>query len=197
MVSVTFRVVPKVLETGDDTHSGLDLQTFDLPERIFYCFPEEDLESLLNPADLGASTNPESNDGLQIKSWIRKCGIEHKHCPKRAGAGTRFVPTRLLDIGGKRRGDSIRVVDTEPNKVKGPYVTLSHCWGVSKKPRKDTLHLSNRDRFMSVGVPWSDLSKNFQEAIEVARFLEIDYIWIDSRKYVVCRICRASTDLNL
>ncbi|KAH7351424.1 heterokaryon incompatibility protein-domain-containing protein [Pyrenochaeta sp. MPI-SDFR-AT-0127] len=180
MISVTFRVVPRALGIANNTTSELDLQTFDLPERVFYCFPEEELGALLNPADLGASTNPVANDGHQIKSWIRKCGIEHKHCPKRAGAGTKFVPTRLLHIGGKRRGDPILVVDTEANKVKGPYVTLSHCWGLSKKPRLDTLRLSTQEKFMSEGVPWSDLSKNFQQAIEVARFLEVDYIWIDS-----------------
>ena len=183
MVAVTFRVVPKTLVTDHDTHTDQGLQTFDLPERVFYCFPEADLPSLLSPAELGTSTNPNINDGQQIKDWIRTCGIEHKHCPKRAGAGSKFVPTRLLHIGGKRRGQPIRVVDTKANNVKGPYVTLSHCWGTSSAPRPDTLLLGNLDQFMSVGVPWNYLSRNFRQAIDVARFLEVDYIWIDSRRY--------------
>lgn len=185
MIAVTFRVVPEVLYGGSDMSLDNDLRTIKLRERVFFCFPEADMGPILIPAHLGASTNPESNNGHQIQHWIRDCGINHKNCPKRAGAGTKWVPTRLLQIGGKRRGEPVRVVDTASNNVKGPYVTLSHCWGISKVPRKDTLCAETFTEFTSVGVPWRDLCKNFQQAIEVARFLEVDYIWIDSRKSTI------------
>ncbi|KAJ8113757.1 hypothetical protein OPT61_g4182 [Boeremia exigua] len=176
-VAVTFRVVPRRLVDGDNERQDQEPQTFDLPERVFYCFLEEELEGLLSAAELGTSTNPALNGGQQIKDWIRTCGIEHKHCPKRAGSASKFIPTRLLHIGGKRAGDRIRVVNTKLNNVKGPYVTLSHCWG---KDPLVTLRSSTLEEFMFVGVPWRKLSVNFQQAIEVAWFLEIDYIWIDS-----------------
>jgi hypothetical protein len=183
-VVITFRAISRALEIDVGTPSPTEAKGYNLPERIFYCFPEADLGFLLSPAELGPSTSPEVNDGVQIKRWIRQCGIEHKHCPKRAGAGGKFVPTRLLHIGGKRRGQPIRVVDTKSNNIKGPYVTLSHCWGESQDERRDSLTTKTRDEFMGDGVPWEYLSRNFRQAIEVARFLEIDYIWIDSRKFI-------------
>lgn len=33
---------------------------------------------------------------------------------------------------------------------------------------------------MTEGVAWNLLTKNFQQAIKVARFLDVGYIWIDS-----------------
>ncbi|KAJ4363400.1 hypothetical protein N0V83_009693 [Neocucurbitaria cava] len=178
VIAISFRVVPR--RYVSDAQSDEELQTFGLPERVFYCFAEADLGTLWSPVDLGANTDPEINEGQQIKQWIRNCGIEHKHCPKRAGAGGKFVPTRLLHVGGKRRGDPIRVVDTKSNKIKGPYVTLSHCWGASEAFRPDTLRSDSMAEYQNGGVPWQYLSRTFQEAIRVAWFLEIDYIWIDS-----------------
>ncbi|KAF2130073.1 HET-domain-containing protein [Dothidotthia symphoricarpi CBS 119687] len=175
-VGITFRVVPKRRAIEDERHSDFDLQTFGLPERIFYCFPDADLGYLLSAAKLGKSTHPDVT-GQQIKSWMRDCEKNHRHCPKRVGSGSNFVPTRLLHIGGKRRGDSIRVVNTTLKKVRGPYVTLSHCWGEAKIY---TLRSSTLEEIMFVGVPWHKLPVNFQQAIEVAWLLDVDYIWIDS-----------------
>ncbi|KAL6711647.1 hypothetical protein ACN47E_004581 [Coniothyrium glycines] len=178
VVVVTFRAVSR--EANSIGPNSKAEQPYNLPERVFHCFPEADLGELLNPAQLGPSTNPEAHDGIQIKAWIRKCSVEHKHCPKRAGAGSKYVPTRLLHVGGKRRGEPIRIVDTRASNVKGPYVTLSHCWGKSPEERKDKLTIETSERFMREGIPWEYLSKNFRQAVDVARFLEIDYIWIDS-----------------
>lgn len=178
-VAITFRVVPRHLIHQDNEHREQSPQTFGLSERVFYCFLETELGGLPSAAELGTSTNPALNGGQQIKDWIRTCGIEHKHCPKRAGSASKFIPTRLLHIGGKRAGDRLRVVNTKLNNVKGPYVTLSHCWG---KAPLVTLRSSTLEEFMLIGVPWRKFSSNFQQAIEVAWFLEVDYIWIDSRE---------------
>lgn len=183
-MAITFRVCPKVWLDHDIER----LETFGLPERVFYCFPESELGKLSSAAELGTSTDPSVNGGQQIKSWIRNCGIEHKHCPKRAGSGNKFVPTRLLHIGGKRAGDPIRVINTKLKKIKGPYATLSHCWGDPKLLDECTLRSKTLEEFMFVGVPWSKLSINFKQAIEIARFMEIDYIWIDSRKVLLSPI---------
>jgi hypothetical protein len=178
-VAITFRICPKAMVNQGVEH----LETFGLPERVFYCFPELELGKLSSAAELGLSTDPLVNGGQQIKNWIRTCGIDHKHCPKRAGSANKFVPTRLLHIGGKRPGDPIRVVNTRLNKIKGPYVTLSHCWGDPTLLEECTLRSKTLEEFMFVGVPWNKLSINFKQAIEIARFIEIDYMWIDSRKF--------------
>ena len=176
---IIFRVVPRLVNDEDNEHHEGKPQIFGIPERVFYCVLEEEVEGSLSAAELGTSTNPAFNGGQQIKAWFRTCGIEHKHCPKRAGSASKFIPTRLLHIGGKRTGDRLRVVNTKLNNVKGPYVTLSHCWG---KAPLVTLNSSTLEEFMLVGLPWRKLSNNFKQAIEVAWFLEVDYIWIDSRK---------------
>lgn len=179
-VAITFRIVPRTLTDVEKDHQEGKPRTFGIPERVFFCFLEEELEGLLSAAEIGTSTNPALNGGQQIKDWIRACGIGHKHCPKRAGSASKFIPTRLLHVGGKLAGDRLKVVNTKLNNVKGPYVTLSHCWG---EPPWVRLESSTLEEFMFVGVSWRRLSKNFQQAIEIAWLLEVDYIWIDSRKF--------------
>lgn len=189
---ITFRLVPKVLQGDQPTQTNL--QTFGLPERVFHCFREAELGDLPSAAKLGKSTDPSTNGGKQIKDWIQTCGTNHKYCPKRAGPASKFLPTRLLFIGGKRPGERIQVVNTNLNNTKGHYVTLSHCWG---KQSLVTLCASTLEEFMLLGVPWQQLSANFQQAIEVAWFLEVDYIWIDSREYAISTLCRCSANVYI
>jgi hypothetical protein len=221
MIAITFRTVPDTLGAVPDT--------IHLPERVFYCFPEKELGTVLEKGELGDTTDPEKSDGLQIKRWMKKCDEEHKYCPGRSARRSEFVPTRLLAIGPKGSTDAIKVVETKPNKIRGPYVTLSHCWGkpdlapnwkyvwcqnalgliaktmqafyvdtkhlgwvsefVEKQlgvtplvrlDRVDSLLPTNKKRFMGEGVPWDYLCSSFQHAIEVARFMGIQYMWIDS-----------------
>lgn len=84
----------------------------------------------------------------------------------------------------------MRIVETATTPVTGPYASLSHCWGLKEFVR---LLPENRKTFMEEGVPWWRLPKNFQEAIEVARFLNIRYIWIDS----LCIIQGKAGDFHL
>ena len=69
------------------------------------------------------------------------------------------------------------MVETKRSSTKGPYVTLSHCWGKAEMLK---LTLQNKKRFMDEGVALEELSLNHQQAIAVARFLGVDYLWIDS-----------------
>lgn len=181
MVALTFRVVPKE-EKETDAHPRVENVTFGLPERVFYCFPETDLGVLFGKGAIGDTTNPHENAGVQVERWIRSCDRDHKHCPTRVKPRGAFMPTRLLVVGAKGSKKPIQIVDTKKNNIKRHYVTLSHCWGAPKKdmPKKDALTNSMKDQFMTLGVAWKDLSKNFQQGIEVARFLEMEYMWIDS-----------------
>jgi hypothetical protein len=56
------------------------------------------------------------------------------------------------------------------------YATLSHCWG-----RDPFFMLTDQTKDqLTGGIPTSILSQTFQDAIYVAKSLEIQYIWIDS-----------------
>lgn len=95
---------------------------------------------------------------------------------KASSNSTSFIPTRLLDISGPPESP-IRVIETKTTPVKGAYCSLSHCWGLIKFVQ---LTVATREKFMTEGIPWVLFPTNFKEAIKVARFLEVNYIWIDS-----------------
>lgn len=56
------------------------------------------------------------------------------------------------------------------------YITLSHCWGESQV---FTLTQQNQDA-LTKKIDNSRLSQTFQDAICVARELDVEYLWIDS-----------------
>ncbi|KAH7086741.1 heterokaryon incompatibility protein-domain-containing protein [Paraphoma chrysanthemicola] len=174
-VVVTFRYVLPATSNGYD--AAVDVA---LPTRTFYLFPEEVLHPLPTLEQISKSTNPTESGGNQIRSWIETCDATHEDCMKRRKAtpkAKRFVPTRLLDISGSSE-TPIRLIETASTSVQGPYCSLSHCWG--PEPRFIKLLQDNKKHHLTKGVEWHLLPKNFQEAIEVARTLDVGYIWIDS-----------------
>jgi len=183
-VVVTFRHVRPVSEIKSSAHTEVAL-----PTRTFFLFPEAEMQPLPKLEDLGPSTNPVDNGGHQIRAWVQNCDTTHEDCMKRrklTPKSKRFIPTRLLDISGEP-GEPIRVIETATTSVQGPYCTLSHCWGLIEFQQ---LRDANRERFMKEGIPWHLFTKNFQDAIEVARSLEVGYIWIDS----LCIIQKSKAD---
>jgi hypothetical protein len=174
-VVVTFRQIPTTKIEGN-----VSIEEAKLPERTFYFFSEEDIAPLPTIENLGPSTDPAKNGGHQIKSWIDTCNSTHTGCLKgrkaRSSTSAQFVPTRLLDIRGPAKS-SFKVIETNTTPARSPYATLSHCWGTIKFV---TLMPENKESYMREGVPWDKLTKNFRDAIEVVRFLGIEYIWIDS-----------------
>lgn len=120
-------------------------------------------------------SNSKSNtgDGWDIiKSWISECDATHPECRRRALLGGP-IPTRLLHVG-RSGSKTIRLCEELPPSTK--YASLSHCWG-DRMPIR--LLTTNVDAFKT-NIPLSQLSKTFQEAIEVAHNLGVEYLWIDS-----------------
>lgn len=194
-IAITFRQIPisvkKEEESSDEQREergGNDVETehVTLPERTFYLFPEESVSPVPSIETLGETTNPSSKDGggaspvgLQIKNWVETCNTTHANCMKRKKAGSasaQFIPTRLLHIVGPPQS-SFRIIETKKTPVNGPYASLSHCWGGDEFVR---LLPETFKQFTTEGVPWQMMTKNFQDAIEIARFIGVEYIWIDS-----------------
>lgn len=115
----------------------------------------------------------------QIKAWLRKCQNTHgNRC--RIPESPAWLPKRLVNVQPEPNGN-VSVVETCSFSDKNPkYVTLSHCWG-TKDPVL-MLKTDNQRAFTNPdeGIAWRKLPKNFRNAIEMARALDVGYIWIDS-----------------
>jgi hypothetical protein len=120
---------------------------------------------LIKPAD----------DFTRAISWVKQCRTFHSDCNKENGRS--FTPTRLIEVRSPlSTGELLRVRLISGRDATGEYASLSHCWGLKPviQTTKESIH-----QFLTE-IPWSDLSKTFQDAIEITRALAIPYLWIDS-----------------
>ncbi|KAL8388822.1 hypothetical protein RB595_008955 [Gaeumannomyces hyphopodioides] len=107
-----------------------------------------------------------------IKKCMQKCQASHKICQ---GGTTQppWYPTRLIQV----EDSQARLIVTRDTPPKGPYATLSHCWGgrndVKQCTTKNLEELKN-------GIELASLPANFRDAMHAAWVLGIAYIWIDS-----------------
>jgi hypothetical protein len=109
-----------------------------------------------------------------IGHWLKQCTENHARC--NASIPEPWAPTRLLDIG-TAEDDDIRLVERDESLFgKQPYATLSHCWGNGMHKRTTRESLAHN----LVRIALLELSKTFRHAIEVARFFNLRYLWIDS-----------------
>jgi hypothetical protein len=117
--------------------------------------------------------------GPQITSWLQTCNTKHAYCMRPAPQS--WIPKRLVRLPSSTRSSTpptITVVSTANTlPVTTPYATLSHCWGTVPF---FTLTRHTEAQLTITGVPLAQLSTNFQHAVEVARFIGVEYIWIDS-----------------
>jgi hypothetical protein len=125
-----------------------------------------------NARDVPSLITLESHISL-IKSWINDCIDHHSSCNI---AASKLLPSRLLEIS--HSPDYVVLVDTAPLATTKniSYATLSHCWGTKRFIRTT---LSTLSEFKS-GFSWATLPRTFQDAIQVAKALGLNYIWIDS-----------------
>lgn len=120
-----------------------------------------------------------SSDALfdQIKTWVHSCKKDHLTCAKADSLITRHLPKRVLQIG-PASNDGIRLVeqgDSDRQEAE-PYIALSHCWGRTQHLTTEGNTLGRRKK----NIPFASMSRNFQDAITIARKLDIQYVWIDS-----------------
>ncbi|KIW34254.1 uncharacterized protein PV07_01045 [Cladophialophora immunda] len=111
---------------------------------------------------------------------MKDCVNNHTNCPNpHAGNSnpTPPLPRRLLEVAN---GKVVLREDTAQKKH--PYACLSHCWGPSPRRPESTILKSKWATIeqFKVEVPWAELTKTFQDAIDICRRLGIDFLWIDS-----------------
>jgi hypothetical protein len=96
--------------------------------------------------------------------------------------GSSTIPRRLISIGRNsiRPLNTLQLIETDSlpqrEQLNLDYATLSHRWGASRHfvTQKATLH----DRH--TGFQLDDLPLTYQDAVLIARKLDLQYLWIDA-----------------
>ncbi|MCJ1256403.1 hypothetical protein MMC24_004224 [Lignoscripta atroalba] len=108
--------------------------------------------------------------------WLHECLTTHDFCQYPDHAS---LPTRVVDLlPWKTKKDPI-LVDSKSLSISDnstAYVCLSHCWGKAALIRTTKATIEHHKG----GIPWTLLSKTFQDAIKITLDLGVRYIWIDS-----------------
>lgn len=121
---------------------------------------------------------PSSNTGSRetwdvATRWLHQCRTKHSKCNQAPQAN--WLPTRVLDVGTSSK-PSLRLHLANDSSPKSLYITLSHCWGQIEIKR---LFKANISEFTE-GIDIAELPKTFQDAIAIARRLDVRFLWIDS-----------------
>ncbi|KAI0902728.1 heterokaryon incompatibility protein-domain-containing protein [Ustulina deusta] len=142
----------------------------DREKGVFTFGADEGLETIpwlpaVNPSPISSPT------WFSITRQIQECRAKHLH----SRVQQIYVPDRLVDLG-PRSNDLNALLLEDTSKIKEPYVALSHCWGGTIPYRT----LQSNKAEMCRRIDFAQLSRNFQDAFTVARWLSYRYIWIDS-----------------
>ncbi|KAI1176227.1 hypothetical protein F4777DRAFT_588102 [Nemania sp. FL0916] len=173
---------------------ALNAQESDLPEVISLRQNESVVRIENGPNLLSIYVDPDSDlvEGLQLglpklpdhgsreqflllKEWIQECDANHETCRRfdteEGDDKLEFtMPTRLVKLG-----NPLQLVESVSIEA-SPYVALSHCWG-----KTESLCTTNGNiAQLRKSIEFSDLPKNFRDAVQVTRGIGIEYLWIDS-----------------
>ncbi|EHK46096.1 hypothetical protein TRIATDRAFT_196811 [Trichoderma atroviride IMI 206040] len=106
--------------------------------------------------------------------WFQNCRDSHTTCglPQENSAEASPSAARLIAVSN---GDA-RLCLPEELSPNSPYAALSHRWGFLNFM---TLKKDNINDFRK-RIPPEALTKTFRDAIDICRYLDIPYLWIDS-----------------
>ena len=107
-----------------------------------------------------------------IKRWIEECVTTHQSCAR--ATDTDYLPMRLVDVGTPEIPP--RLIESHRTPIRGPYVTLSYCWGGKSGVK---LTMSTLESF-TTALPFDDLPRTIRDAIIATRKLDFQYLWVDS-----------------
>ncbi|KAK4033909.1 heterokaryon incompatibility protein-domain-containing protein [Parachaetomium inaequale] len=129
-----------------------------------------------------ASYNAVSSDSavsptnsLMLREWLQTCDKDHTECHRQPGKEN-IWPKRVIFVG-----DPNRLTLVEKQLQGEDYLVLSHCWGrptLEEKERYCTTRKNYLDRLQ--GFSYDELPKTFQDAVQVTRALQKQYLWIDT-----------------
>ncbi|KAK7946087.1 uncharacterized protein PG986_010408 [Apiospora aurea] len=130
--------------------------------------------SLLIRVSVTATTNDQNEERREeeFSTWLENCETAHEDCRQPVGT----LPYRVVELSRGANGQAaFRLVQGLNGREK--YACLSHRWGPStERCRTTSLTLTS----YLERVPPDILPKTFREAGEVAMYLGLKYLWIDS-----------------
>jgi hypothetical protein len=117
----------------------------------------------------------------QVSHWYTTCLKSHKFCLRTRqsaqSSDPAYLPTRILEIVPGAGTDSIKLLDSSSiTKQNHDYMTLSHCWGAVPMLR----YTDESEKRLRAGIPVDSLPKTFRDAVQVVKYLQCSYIWIDA-----------------
>lgn len=142
-------------------------------------YPAESIRSWRGSSARHVLTNPnEINSWEVIEKWLKHCVEQHPRCYQELEANNSCpLPKRVINVGpDDNSGVHIFEHNDENSPMKGQYIALSHCWGITQH----VLSLKGNIDDWKRNIPWNKLHRTFREAIAMARKLGIRYLWIDS-----------------
>jgi hypothetical protein len=131
------------------------------------------LDEQLNHCMIPRSRSTDSSDSFLLASWwLHSCLHSHQVCSRRQ-ASPGSVPGRLLYVG-QNASSVVRVCEVDAHDMENvpKYLTLSHCWGHSRKLR---LTESTLEAYLHA-IPVEELARTVKDAIEITRRLGYQYI---------------------
>jgi len=122
-------------------------------------------------------TRPHQQEPIQtsvrkyLPVWLNECFSTHDllyHTLREP------LPKRVIDIGQSSGNSALRLYETKGESER--YICLSHCWGDFQPICTTTANINDYKKSIS----WKSLPKTFQDTVDLARFLNVRYLWIDS-----------------
>ncbi|KAL1795415.1 hypothetical protein ACET3X_005639 [Alternaria dauci] len=111
-----------------------------------------------------------ASDLDRAREWLSDCLDNHDHGSK----GDATIPSRLLAVGTADGSEQIKIVDNS-NPIE-KYLAVSYRWGGTNS----LLTTAETLKPFHTSIAWDLLPRTFRDAIEIARELDVGYIWIDS-----------------
>ncbi|KAH7327167.1 heterokaryon incompatibility protein-domain-containing protein [Rhexocercosporidium sp. MPI-PUGE-AT-0058] len=149
------------------------LQTMDLRRLEIYAINGHHVPfwpQLGSAIDLSShSGSEECYDFLRTRTAL--CLSGHQSCQ----TAKTSLPTRVLDVDLHGTQD-VKLYEPRAVEETGRYIALSHCWGGHEIIKTTSANLT----IMKKNINWDALPRTFQDAIKVARELQVRWVWIDS-----------------
>ncbi|KAH7321952.1 heterokaryon incompatibility protein-domain-containing protein [Rhexocercosporidium sp. MPI-PUGE-AT-0058] len=108
-----------------------------------------------------------------MKRNIARCIKDH-NCGGGKNQQLPLLPDRVIWL---KSPNPSHMCLLEPKNTRARYIALSYCWG----PVSPSTYLTSETTFAArkAGMRFQDLPPLFQDVVQCAHLLEIEYIWID------------------